>query len=121
MVVGIDEKTAIQALDRLDPGLALLQGKAAARYTLPPKTKRVVELLATHGDVHMHLAPTYSSWINQGESWFANIELVFMVLHPNKKARCLAAPGLGSGKPLCTVYGLLAVGNGQAACGFSVV
>lgn len=49
-------------------------GRAVARHTLPHKTKWVHELLATHGDGHMHLAPIYSSWINQGESWFANIE-----------------------------------------------
>lgn len=49
-------------------------GRAVARHTLPHKTKWVYELLATHGDGHMHLAPIYSSWINQGESWFANIE-----------------------------------------------
>jgi len=36
----------------------------------------------------------------------------------NEKARCLSVIGLEA-KPL--VQGLLAVGNGQAACGFRVV
>src|SRR3954463_2887029 len=38
------------------------------------KTKRVDEFLATHTNVHMHFTPTYSSWLNQVELWFAKIE-----------------------------------------------
>jgi hypothetical protein len=38
-----------------------------------------------------------------------------------KRPDALRAPGLEGGKPPRAVYGLLAVGNGQAACGFSVV
>jgi hypothetical protein len=30
--------------------------------------------LAAHKKVHLHFAPTYSSWLNQVERWFAKIE-----------------------------------------------
>src|SRR5213595_949545 len=128
----VDEKTAIQALDRLDPVLPLSPGRAerhgfeyyrhgtlslyaafntktgevfgktAARHTSAEfvafltdivvnqprgkeihviadnlsehKTKRVDEFLAGHANVHLHFTPTYSSWLNQVELWFAKIE-----------------------------------------------
>src|SRR6202165_1825072 len=128
----IDEKTAIQALDRLDPVLPLspgraerhgfeyyrhgtlslyaaldtatgrVHGKTAARHTsrdfvaflqevvslCPPrqqihiildnlsahKTKAVREFLQQHPRVRFHFTPTYSSWLNQVEIWFAKIE-----------------------------------------------
>src|SRR5690242_13303427 len=38
------------------------------------KTKRVEQFLAEHTNVHMHFTPTYSSWLNQVELWFAKIE-----------------------------------------------
>src|SRR5438445_9676881 len=128
----VDEKTAIQALDRLDPVLPLspgrlerhgfeyyrhgtlslyaalntksgeVMGKTAARHTSQEfvafladlvanqprgkeihniadnlsahKTVRVQHFLATHPKVHLHFTPTYSSWLNQVENWFARIE-----------------------------------------------
>ena len=128
----VDEKTAIQALDREDPVLPLspgraerhgfeyfrhgtlslyaafntktgeVLGKTAARHTSAEfvafladivanqprgkeihviadnlsahKTKAVAEFLVTHPKVHMHFTPTYSSWLNQVELWFAKIE-----------------------------------------------
>jgi transposase len=128
----LDEKTAIQALDRTDPILPLSPGRAerhgfeyyrhgtlslyaalevgtgrvdgmpAARHTsaeflrfldrlvapLPRrqeihvildnfrahKTLAVRTWLATHRNVHFHFTPTYSSWLNQVELWFAKIE-----------------------------------------------
>jgi transposase len=38
------------------------------------KTQRVDEFLAQHSNVHLHFTPTYSSWLNQVELWFAKIE-----------------------------------------------
>ena len=38
------------------------------------KTKAVQAWLAAHPRVHMHYTPTYSSWLNQVELWFAKIE-----------------------------------------------
>lgn len=38
------------------------------------KTQRVEQFLANHPTVHMHFTPTYSSWLNQVELWFAKIE-----------------------------------------------
>jgi transposase len=128
----VDEKTAIQALDRLDPVLPLspgraerhgfeyyrhgtlslyaalntatgrVHGKTAARHTsrefvaflqevvslCPPrqqihiildnlsahKTQAVREFLKQHPRVRFHFTPTYSSWLNQVEIWFAKIE-----------------------------------------------
>src|SRR3984957_3728756 len=128
----VDEKTAIQALDRLDPALppspgrlerpgfeyyrhgtlslyaalntksGTVLGKTAARHTSQEfvafladlvanqprgkeihliadnlsahKTKRVEQFLAVHSKVHIHYTPTYSSWLNQVENWFARIE-----------------------------------------------
>jgi transposase len=130
----VDEKTAIQALDRLDPVLPLspgrlerhgfeyyrhgtlslyaalntrngeVVGKTALRHTSQEfvaflaelvanqprdkeihliadnlsahKTKRVEQFLAVHPKVHLHYTPTYSSWLNQVENWFARIERV---------------------------------------------
>jgi transposase len=128
----VDEKTAIQALDRLDPVLPLSPGRAerhgfeyyrhgtlslyaalntksgkvlgqtAAHHTTEEfvaflgqivaleakgreihiiadnlsahKTKRVAQFLAEHPQLHLHFTPTYSSWLNQVELWFARIE-----------------------------------------------
>ena len=128
----VDEKTAIQALNRLDPVLPLspgraerhgfeyyrhgtlslyaafntktgeVLGKTAERHTSAEfvafltdivvnqprgkeihviadnlsahKTKRVDAFLGEHRNVHLHFTPTYSSWLNQVELWFAKIE-----------------------------------------------
>jgi transposase len=37
------------------------------------QTKRVEGCLVTHPNVHLHFTPTYSSWLNQIELWFAKI------------------------------------------------
>jgi transposase len=128
----VDEKTAIQALDRLDPVLPLspgraerhgfeyyrhgtlslyaaldvktgqVQGMTAARHTSQEfitfltglvartawakeihvvldnlsahKTKDVERFLVEHPQVRFHFTPTYSSWLNQVELWFAKIQ-----------------------------------------------
>ena len=38
------------------------------------KTPAVRQWLAAHPQVHLHFTPTYSSWLNQVELWFAKIE-----------------------------------------------
>ena len=128
----VDEKTAIQALDRKDPVLPLspgraerhgfeyvrhgtlslyaafntqtgeVLGKTALRHTSAEfvafltdivtnqpkgkeihviadnlsahKTARVEAFLAQYPRVQLHFTPTYSSWLNQVELWFAKIE-----------------------------------------------
>src|SRR5580692_8446069 len=128
----VDEKTAIQALDRLDPVLPLspgrlerhgfeyrrngtlslyaaldvktgkVQGKTAERHTSTEfvgfleqvvsgctpgqeihiildnlsahKTGQVAEFLTRNDNVNLHFTPTYSSWLNQVEIWFARLE-----------------------------------------------
>lgn len=128
----VDEKTAIQALNRKDPVLPLspgraerhgfeyyrhgtlslyaafntqtgeVLGKTASRHTSAEfvafladlvahqprrkeihvivdnlsahKTQRVEQFLDEHPNVKLHFTPTYSSWLNQVELWFAKIE-----------------------------------------------
>ncbi len=116
----LDEKTAIQALDRLDPVLPLnmdftlslyaaldvktgqVHGKTARRHTSDNflafmtqivertpgskeihivldnlsahKTQSVAEFLDQNPRVRFHFTPTYSSWLNQVEIWFAKIQ-----------------------------------------------
>ena len=125
----VDEKSAIQALDRLDPVLPMspgraerhgfeyyrhgtlslyaaldvktgkVHGKTAARHTSDEfvafldqvvtqcrrkqdihiivdnlsahKTAKVEHSLEQHPNVKLHFTPTYSSWLNQVELWFA--------------------------------------------------
>lgn len=132
VVLCVDEKTTIQALDRRDPVLPLSPGRAerhgfeyvrhgtlslyaaldvgtgrvegmtAAHHTSKDflafldqvvatqpkrrqihliadnlsahKTKAVHAWLAAHPRVQLHYTPTYSSWLNQVELWFAKIE-----------------------------------------------
>ena len=38
------------------------------------KTKGVHGFLTAHPRVHLHFVPTYASWLNQVELWFAKIE-----------------------------------------------
>jgi transposase len=131
-VFAVDEKTAIQALDRLDPVLPLSPGRAERHgfeyyrhgtlsllaaldtksgevlgHTVPRhtsaafvdflgeivasqpkrraihviadnlsthKTQAVRTFLLAHPNVQLHFTPTYSSWLNQVELWFAKIE-----------------------------------------------
>jgi len=131
-VFAVDEKTAIQALDRRDPVLPLSPGRAERHgfeyyrhgtlsllaaldtksgtvlgQTVPRhtsaafvdfltdlvarqptgreihviadnlsthKTQAVRTFLLEHPSVHLHFTPTYSSWLNQVELWFAKIE-----------------------------------------------
>lgn len=132
VVFSVDEKSHIQALDRLDPVLPLSPGRAerhgfeykrngtlslyaaldvqtgrvegmtAERHTSATfvrfldqlvaatpkrravhiiadnlsahKTRGVADWLAAHPRVTIHYTPTYSSWLNQVELWFAKIE-----------------------------------------------
>jgi transposase len=128
----VDEKTAVQALDRLDPVLPLspgraerhgfeyyrhgtlslyaaldvktgrVDGKTTRRHTSADfigflsdlvartrwakeihivldnlsahKTQAVQDFLEQHPKVRFHFTPTYSSWLNQVELWFAKIQ-----------------------------------------------
>lgn len=62
------------------------------------KTKQVSGFLAEHPTVHMHFSPTYSSWLNQVELWFAKIERdviargVFFAERPQAQAHALHPP-----------------------------
>ena len=41
---------------------------------LAARTTRVRTFLLDHPNVQLHFTPTYSSWLNQVELWFAKIE-----------------------------------------------
>jgi transposase len=85
----VDEKTAIQALDRLDPVLPLSPGRAERHGfeyyrhgTLSTgqqihiildnlsahKTQLARDFLQQHPNVQLHFTPTYSAWLNQSRS-----------------------------------------------------
>src|SRR5216684_305892 len=100
----VDEKTAIQALDRLDPVLPLspgraerhgfeyyrhgtlslyaafntksgqVLGKTVARHTSAEFVAFLSDFVTTHPNVQIHYTPTYSSWLNQVELWFNRIQ-----------------------------------------------
>ena len=38
------------------------------------KTQKVAAFLSEHSHVKLHFTPTYSSWLNQVELWFARLE-----------------------------------------------
>lgn len=96
----VDEKSAIQALDRVDPVLPLSPGRAE-RHGFEYRRHGTLSLFAafntqtgevfgqtavchTSADfvafldanphVTLHFTPTYSSWLNQVELWFAKVE-----------------------------------------------
>ena len=165
----VDEKTAIQALDRLDPVLPLspgraerhgfeyyrhgtlslyaaldvktgqVQGMTAGRHTSKEfiafleglvartewakeihvvldnlsahKTKDVGHFLAEHPHVRFHFTPTYSSWLNQVELWFAKIQrdvirrgVFTSVADLGKKLRRYIRLYSKSAKPFCWTY-----------------
>jgi len=165
----VDEKTAIQALDRLDPVLPLspgraerhgfqyyrhgtlslyaaldvktgqVQGMTAGRHTSKEfitfleglvartgwakqihvvldnlsahKTKDVERFLAEHPQVRFHFTPTYSSWLNQVELWFAKIQrdvirrgVFTSVADLGRKLRRYIRLYSKSAKPFCWTY-----------------
>ena len=38
------------------------------------KTTKVTDFVAAHPNVQLHYAPTYASWLNQIELWFAKVK-----------------------------------------------
>ena len=74
------ERHAIDFLDFMD---GLVSAEAADREIhvildnqSTHKTKAVVAWLAEHSNVSFHYTPTYSSWLNQVEIWFSEIQHV---------------------------------------------
>jgi hypothetical protein len=55
---------------------ARLGNRFTSSSTISPATKLKVvrEFLQQHPRVRFHFTPTYSSWLNQAEIWFAKIE-----------------------------------------------
>src|SRR5713101_6198089 len=85
MVLCVDEKSQIQALDRTQPMLPMGLGYVEEVDESVPrkldihlvvdnyathKHPRVQRWLAAHPRYHVHYTPTYASWLNQVEIWF---------------------------------------------------
>jgi transposase len=68
VVVSIDEKSQIQALDRTQPGLPLKRGKYAVH-----KHPQVLAWLAEHPRWTFHFTPTSCSWLNAVEGFFSKL------------------------------------------------
>ncbi|AWV20578.1 Transposase (plasmid) [Roseomonas mucosa] len=98
LVLSVDEKSQIQALDRTQPGLPMKRGRGAtmthdfrflrlidkqtpAELDLhlildnyaAHKTEAVKRWLARHPRFHVHFTPSSASWINAVESLFATL------------------------------------------------
>ena len=96
LVLSVDEKSQIQALDRTQPGLPMKKGRAgtmthdykrngtttlfAALNMLDGsviyathKTEAVKRWLKRHKRFHLHFTPTSASWLNMVERFFAEI------------------------------------------------
>jgi transposase len=59
------------------------------------KTQAVRTFLLDHPNVHLHFTPTYSSWLNQVELWFAKIERSrrYLMITPQGLSTCLPDQG----------------------------
>src|SRR6266496_4285502 len=84
LVLCVDEKSQIQALDRTQPILPIRPGLPARKYRRREihlicdnygthKHPIVRAWLAEHSRFHLHLTPTSASWLNLVERWFARI------------------------------------------------
>ncbi|MFO0336427.1 MAG: hypothetical protein ACK53C_15685, partial [Pseudomonadota bacterium] len=70
MVLCVDEKSQIQALDRPQPALPMMPGVPERRTHETPTVRR---WLARHSRFTVHFTPTSSSWVNQVERSFATL------------------------------------------------
>ena len=75
------------------------------------KTKDVEHFLAEHPQVRFHFTPTYSSWLNQVELWFAKIQrdvirrgVFTSVADLGRKLRRYIRIYSQSAKPFCWTY-----------------
>jgi putative transposase len=72
LVLCVDEKSQCQALERSQPllpmGLGYVEG-----VTHDYERHGTTTLFARHPRFHAHFIPTYASWLNQVERWFALI------------------------------------------------
>ena len=88
LVLCVDEKSQIQALDRTQPGLPIRFLKLIDRIVKKHldihlvldnygthKTPEVKAWLAKHGRFKMHFTPTSASWLNLVERFFAEITM----------------------------------------------
>ena len=66
LVLSVDEKTQIQALDRTHPMLPLRPGQVDNSST--HTTEAIRDFLAAHPRFHLHFTPTSASWLNAVET-----------------------------------------------------
>ena len=87
LVLSVDEKTQIQALDRTHPMLPLRRPGQVERRTHDYKRHGTTNLYAalnvatgevlgrvTHPRIHLHFRPTSGSWLNVVKTWFGQLE-----------------------------------------------
>ncbi len=82
-----------------------------ARQSLGAQDQRCRPFLAEHPQVRFHFTPTYSSWLNQVELWFAKIQrdvirrgVFTSVADLGKKLRRYIRADPKSAKPFCWTY-----------------
>ena len=60
-------------LDRVEARPGRAGGAGDLRQLLDPKTPAIQRWLLSHPRVQLHFTPTYSSWLNLVERWFAEL------------------------------------------------
>src|SRR5918993_8685 len=77
LVLCVDEKSQIQALDRTAPSLPILPTELDVHLICDNygthKTPEIKRWFLRHPRFQLHLTPTYSSWLNLVERWFAEL------------------------------------------------
>ena len=68
IVLCLDEKSQIQALDRTQPGLPMKKGRCGTH-----KHAKVQAWLEKHPRFKLHFTPTSGSWLNLVERWFRDL------------------------------------------------
>ncbi len=69
IVLCLDEKSRIQALDRTQPGLPMKKGRCGGTH----KHAEVQAWLEKHPCFKLRFTPTSGSWLNLVERWFRDL------------------------------------------------
>src|SRR6266540_4137374 len=89
VVLCVDEKSQIQALDRSAP--AHLDVHLVLDNSSTHKTPSIQRWLLRHPRFTLHFTPTYSSWLNLVERWFAELTTKWIKRSAHRSVRDLVA------------------------------
>src|SRR6266511_3538326 len=89
VVLCVDEKSQIQALDRSAP--AHLDVHLVLDNSSTHKTPSIQRWLLRHPRFTLHFTPTYSSWLNLVERWFAELTTKWIKRGTHRSVRELVA------------------------------